>query len=54
MLFEILWIVFWVIGLVFLRSWPNQPPWGTHAYYMLMFALTGLVLFGGWHPLLLR
>ena len=46
---EILWIVFWVIGLVFL--YPTGPwqgwPWAPHLYYMVMFALTGLALFDG-------
>ena len=51
MLIEILFIVFWVLGLIFF--WPGgpwgQPGWGwaPHTYYMLMFALTGLALFDG-------
>ena len=45
---EILFVVFWVLGLVFF--WPGGPwagwGWAPHLYYMLMFALTGLALFG--------
>lgn len=44
---EILYIVFWVLGLVFF--WPAGPwqgrPWAPHFYYMLMLALAGLALF---------
>lgn len=54
MLIEILFIVFWVLGLVFFWSggpWgvPNAARWGwaPHLYYLLMFALTGLALFNG-------
>jgi hypothetical protein len=43
---EILFVVFWVLGLVFCYPWPGWPAWSSHAYYMLMFALTGLALFG--------
>lgn len=45
---EILFIVFWVAGLIFLRTpWAGSWPWAPHAYYMLMFALVGLALFDG-------
>lgn len=45
---EILFIVFWVLGLVFLHQpWAGNWPWAPHAYYMLMFALAGLALFDG-------
>jgi hypothetical protein len=43
---EILFIVFWVLGLILWYPWPGLPPWSAHAYYMLMFALTGIALFG--------
>lgn len=46
---EILFIVFWVLGLIFF--WPSGPwrtmPWAPHGYYMLMLALVGLALFNG-------
>jgi len=50
MLIEILWIVFFVLGLVFFYppAAATAPwPWAPHLYYMLMFGLTGLVLFDG-------
>ena len=55
---EILYIVFWVIGLVFLwpgAAWQNWP-WAPHLYYMLMFALAGLAMFDGiaFHPITIR
>lgn len=43
---EILFIVFWVIGVVFFWGagpWANWP-WAPHAYYMLLFALLGLAM----------
>lgn len=50
---EILYIVFFVIGAL-LTFWEGRPPWSMHAYYMTMWALTGLALFDGGHALLLR
>lgn len=51
MLVEILFIVFWVLGLIFFwRAGPwAQPQWGwaPHGYYLLMFALLGLAVFDG-------
>lgn len=47
---EILFIVFWVLGLIFFwpaATWHASWPWAPHIYYMLMFALTGLALFDG-------
>lgn len=43
---EILYIVFWVLGLIFLYPWPSAPPWSAHAYYLLMLALAGIAIFG--------
>jgi hypothetical protein len=58
MIIEILFIVFWVIGVFLWYPWPGMPSWSLHAYMMIMFALTGLALFdglfGGGHVALVR
>ena len=53
MILMVLFIVFWVLGLVF-WSWPGAPwagwgTWSAHIFYMLMFAILGLAVFDGLH-----
>jgi hypothetical protein len=53
MIVEIVFIVLWILGLVFL--WPGGPwatqggtwGWAPHLYYMVLFGLLALAIFDG-------